>query len=535
MTQRIAALARGAGLGASILIIGIGCQSIDDMVFAPARLRIENAPIELSETSGAVSLELELSEPSEVPVSLAYRGQGLEAQDDCQPADFSVPEGSVTFPSGATRATVDLWILDDDRAEIDERFRLVLEPTDTERGIEPTEIEIRILDDDRTEIIDALDDFNVAPGAGADQSARLQEALDAAGAAGRGVVLLAPGDYQIGGVTLTPGTTLSGRGAHLHRPDAMPQDTITLFARHAGDADSSMTLIEGLSIDGNRDAQGPFRNKELDDAHLISIDAEANQPGRLRVAVEDVNLSQGTASGILIGPNSEATLCRVQAGELWRDAITLRGGGSSLRIQELDATVSEGTTGLWLGGDPTGYGGTRHINVELENARFATGDVEIEAFDGSRVALQGLTMLEPPFRLLAPDSEVKIADSVLYMGLPDGRHNAWRVPHDVEVSTSTVVVAERAVDGDEEEGDRTLSPVSVYWELEGSGVAPPGPHLLRFRECRFEAANDVEPSDTVYAVDSPTEGGSIVIEGSTLGPRFADFFAPGCQDCSLEP
>ena len=157
---------------------------------------------------------------------------------------------------------------------------------------------------------------------------------------------MAPGDYEIHGVSLTPGTTLSGRGASLHRLAHAPDDSALLAVAYAGTGDSLPTLIEGVTLDGRRDQQVDYRAGEGNDAHLLSLAADAGRPNRLRASIESVTLDEATGSGVFIGPESDVRLCRLRGSNLWRDIVTLRGGGSSLDVRELDASASVGTTGV---------------------------------------------------------------------------------------------------------------------------------------------------------------------------------------------
>jgi len=56
-----------------------------------------------------------------------------------------------------------------------------------------------------------------------------------------------------------------------------------------------------------------------------------------------------------------------------------------------------------------------------------------------------------------------------------------------------------------------------------------------FDQCRFDAAADVRPIDTVYGVQSPGPGGTIVVRGSVIGARLSGWLAPNCVGCSVEP
>lgn len=517
-------------LGLALLLCACGPQ--DDLVFRVRTFELVGEPLVLAEGQGAASVTLRLARPANRSLSAIYQVEKLEAQDDCRQPDFELASGRVTWPAGETEARIEVYVGDDDLAETDERFQITLVDADTSAPIVPGSSLVVIRDDDNGGILNARTEYGVEPGRSDDQAAALQAALDRAGAIGRGVVLLAPGDYQISHVSIPAGTTLSARGARWHRPAMSPADTVSVAFAYAGSVDSAATLVEGLSIDGQRNLQGPYQDSELIETNFIAVRGDAEQAGRARATVESLTGDDGTASAVYVGPNADVDVCHLAASNMWRDALTLRGGGSSLRVRGLDAIASDGTTGMWLGAYEPGYQGTHHIDVDVEDARLGTGDVEIEALQGSRVVLRRLSMTESPLRLVAPESQVRIFDSVLVSGIPSVLHNFWESPYDVEVTGTTLIAAETADDGVPfSEADRTLATTSVQWLSAPTGAAP---HLL-FDHCRFDRAANVEDSDDVYAVSSPTGYGAIEVRASTLGPGFKDWFAPGCVGCVVDP
>jgi hypothetical protein len=534
MVSDVRVVLRRAMLG-SVGMIACACGSQDDVVFQTFEFELDAAPVVVREGAGVVEIPVRLVRAPTRPISATYRVLKLDAQNDCQVPDFTAASGSVTWAPGTAEARVEVYIGDDELAEIDERFQIVLEDVSGAVVERPPAVTVVIQDDDRTSIVDARAEFGVEPGAASDQAALLQAAMNRAGTSGRGVVLLAPGEYTISSVSIVPGTTLSARGVRWHRPPSSPSNTITLRASHTGALDSPPTLVEGLFIDGHRDEQGPQADTERE-AHLTRWEATPDQPGRLRATIEDMGARDATASAIYVGTGAQVSVCRLSASDVRRDAITLRGGGSSLRLRYLDATATLATTGLWLGAFDAGYQGTYVIDVEVEDARFGTGDVEIDAAPGSTVTVRRLSMTQAPFRLRAPDSTIRISDSVLVVGVPSERHNYWAIPHDVEISGTTLIAAEQGDDGEElPDADRQVFAASVRWGYGTLDPPAPGTHRLLFDRCRFEKAADVEATDTVYAVANPTAGGTVLVRSSSFAGDVAGWFAPGCKDCQIEP
>jgi hypothetical protein len=526
---------RGPAIAATsfLALASWGCSASTDLVFQVHAVSLDAQPVHVREGTGVWRAPIRLATPAREAVSADFELRALEAQDTCQQPDFAAARGTVEWAPGSIEAGVEIWIDDDDLAETDERFAIDLQWRKGATG--SAELDVVIDDDDRTALVDASG-FGIEPGKGSDQSAAIQSALDTA-AAGRGVVVMAPGDYEVTSVSIAPGTTISAKGATWHRPPSSPADTITLRLRAGGASDHpSPVLIEGLSIDGRRDAQGEFRNYELGEAHLISIDPDPALVAQQRVSLEDTTLRDGTGDGVGLGPNVDAIVCGLHGTDVWRDLLSLRGGGSRLRARDVDASGHEGTTGVWFGPKTKGHDGTLFFDLEAEDIRLATGDLELDAHDGSRAVLRRITMTRPPLHVTAPDATVRISDSVLQVGIPVSRQNYWFVPHDVEVTRTTLSASIRIGESDELPTDaQTLILADVRWSLTEGDPPIPGEHRLVFDQCRFDAASDVRAIDTVYGVQSPGPGGSIVLRGGELGPRLAGWLAPNCVGCSIEP
>jgi hypothetical protein len=495
------------------------CAPLIDEVFLPLPLE-PTAPFEVREGAGIIELPLRLARARDRDFSLAYQLVGLEAQDGCQNPDFGAADGRVEWRAGDLEATIQIWVADDDLAERDERFELRLEAAADAASNQ----QVVILDNDRTALLDART-FGVSPGAAGDQSAPLQAALDHAAELGRAVLLMAPGDYEISSVRLRPGTTLSAHGAHWRRPAFSAADVVSLRVEHAGEAPSAGSLVEGLSIDGRRDEQGPYREHERQDAHLVKLSGDPKAGGVLRVELAGVALTSGTGSGLLVGPGSDVTVCGLRASELWRDALTMNGGASQLKLRDFDATASQGT-GLWLGVREAGFADSRRIDVEAEDIRVGAGDVEIEVSDDSRVSLQRLTMTAPPFRLDAPGGSVRIEDSVLMLG--PSPQNQWGVLRDVEIVGSVFVASEPV-----ERDGLPRSALSLTGQRLYPGAETEGAKRVALTDCRFELSPSEPSGSAVYALENLDPETSVVVTSSTLGAGFTDWFAADCSGCAL--
>jgi hypothetical protein len=519
---------RAAALGTLLL----ACGEVDDRVFSPLTI-VENSPLFVVEGTRVVEVPLRLSGSHEHRVVAHFRAIADEAQNDCQVPDFEAAERRVEWAPGQDEVTVSVYVGEDEVAETDERFLLEIEPVEGLAAARATRFEVVIGDNDRTALIDAAA-RGVVPGRSNDAAPELQGILDDAASFGRAVIVMAPGEYEISTVRLPPGTTLSGRGVTWRRPPASAPDAVSLRLEHLGPDASLPSLVEGLAIDGRRDAQGPYRDRERQDAHLVALLGDAGGGGRMLATLEGLALSSGTGSGVKIGSEVDVSLCRLSANELWRDAITATGGGTRVRIRGVDATATEGT-GLWLGPRELGFQDSLVMDAEVEDVLIGAGDVEIEATSGSTVIVRRLTMTRPPFRLEGLDGVVRIADSVLMVGVPSELHNHFGLPHDVEISGTTLIASETPYQSEPADAQRTFAAVWTTAEVVAPSPPAAGPGRLVFDGCRFEIAGDVEADDVVYAVESGLSDFAIMLRGTTLGSGFADWFSPECAGCTREP
>jgi hypothetical protein len=527
MTLRAGAIGAIGAIGTLLC----ACGEVDDRVFTP--LAIEQSPVlSVAESIGVVRVPVRLTGNHEGRVTARFRAVADEAQNDCQTTDFDAAEGTVEWAPGQIEATVQVLVGEDALAETDERFLLEIEPVEGLPAVNPVRLEIVIIDNDRTALIDATE-RGVRPGAPSDQAAELQTVLDEAEGFGRAVVVMARGDYEISSVRLPAGVTLSARGVRWFRPPASAVDVVSLRVEHVGAENSAPSLVEGLFVDGRRDEQGPYRDKERENAHLVAAHGDAERGGRILATLERLDLRSGTGSGVKIGSDADITLCRLTASELWRDAITATGGATKVRIRGVDSTATEGT-GLWLGPRELGFEDSLVMDAEVEDVVIGAGDVEVEATAGSVVTLRRLKMTRPPFRLDALDGIVRIADSVLVLGLSHEGHNHFGPTHDVVITATTIVASEMPGDPNAGEAARTFSAVSIVPEAVAPSPQAPGPHSLLFDGCRFEIASDVEADDVVYAVESGIDDLAVTLSTTTLGSGFADWFAPECPSCAVE-
>ena len=542
----------GALLGVALLA---GCGTDSDTVFYPLSVEFDSPSSSASEGTESASVAVRLNAPSEVTVTVEYAVRDVSASghDACNTRDYTLDAGTLEFSPGSTSAVLELRHLDDDTAEIDEELAIELSRVEGARLGPLDQHRHTILDDDRELLVDVRADFDARGDGQVDDTASLQAALDRAQLSSAAVLVLPAGVYRVTSLDLPPGVALYGYGASLLRAPDQSTDAQLLRLTHSSDDDSALTLVQGLTFDGNREAQGAFTDWQYQESDLFSVSANAARTGRVRLVAEDLAFENTGGNGLLLGANTDSSVCQLRGDEVFTDVLKLGGGNSKLEAREVTATGTVGTTSIAITGQAPGYEGSHTVDVTLEDISLANGDLEIDVRDASNVVARRVVVNEAPFFLRAVRSSVRVSDSSLAIGPPLYRFNRIVAPHDVRFDHSQFTlreISERTVI--EPEDDRELVLFGVTWDDVDHAFEAGEPdtlveqlsgQALRFDDCEFRIGSDVEPSDTSYVAGTAMSGdGSatstdnrILINGGSVDHAFDAVFTPGACDCEYTP
>lgn len=529
-----------------------GCGTDSDTVFYPLSVEFESATSASPEGTETARVNVRLNAPADVSVSVDYAVRDVTASghDACGTRDYALESGTLEFEPGTTTAALDLKHLDDDLAEMDEQLVIELSSPEGARLGALVQHEHTITDDDRELLVDVRADFDAQGDGDVDDTAAVQAALDRAALSSAAVLVFPPGVYRVTSLELPAGLSLYGYGATLRQAPDQAENAQLLRLAHTGDDDSALTLVQGLHFDGNRDAQGEFTDWQYQESDLFAASAAPARSGRLRLVAEDLTFENTGGNGLLLGPNTDSSVCQLQGNEVFTDLLKLGGGNSRLEARQIQAAGSVGTTSIAITGQLQGYDAQSTVEVTLEDITLADGDLEIDVRDESSVVARRVTVHEAPFYLRAVRSSVRISDSSLALGPPLYRFNRIVAPHDVVFDHSQFTLretSERTVT--EPEADRELVLFGVTWDdidhafAEGESdalVERLSGQTLRFDDCEFQVGPDVEPTDTTYVAGNAPDAGDgennrILINGGSIDPAFDAVFGPGACDCEHTP
>lgn len=352
---------------------------------------------------------------------------------------------------------------------------------------------------------------------GLDDTEAIQAAVDAAVAQGGGEVLFLPGTYEISSVDVEAGLILEGKGTVLHKVEQAGKWARTFTTQNALWAeigDSRPLVFRGLSFDGNRQNQGPYRAYELEQQHAIFLAADG--PGRLVAMVEDCHFRDGVADAISVYTNVSATISRCSATDVFRGGITVTGGNTTVQVTDFRSGGEVHATGVDVEVDGLGYGGSKQVWMTMDGV-LLEGDFDVALSEGSTFLGNNIRSYPGPFTLNGRDSRVRISNSVFGVGKTLGSSNRVVYPHDVSLSDCTFV----PVPGDTVPAGTSIDALNIYFNTSMSGLTG---QRMRLTDCIFVAGAEVEPEDRVTAIRlqavATGDDNRLMIRGGDIGAGF---------------
>jgi len=353
-----------------------------------------------------------------------------------------------------------------------------------------------------------------------DDTETVQAAIDAVGKTG-GTLLFPPGTYLVTSVGLHTGVRYLGYGATVKRPAKQGKWIRTFNAakhgyRYSGDDDSRPITIEGLTFDGNRTAQGDYRQYQLEQAHLLFLAADPKRSGRLRVRILNCHFQNAVADAISLYTNVDAQIVNCTARDCFRGGLTVTGGYSRIQVQNFRADGKVHPTGIDVETDGPGFGGSKKIEMTLNGLLLPDGDFDIGVSDGS-VVLGTNILARAPFNMYALDSMVRISNSVFGVGRFSGTGNRIVHPGDVTFQNCRF-----RIDG-KSDADKTSkwAAIHVYWNLSNGTTTN---QSLKLLDCDFEVASGIAQRDTTYAIysegDRSDRHNRLLVDGGHIPSAF---------------
>lgn len=362
-------------------------------------------------------------------------------------------------------------------------------------------------------------DFGARGDGVSDDTAAIQAAIDSVAKRG-GTLRFPPGTYLVTSVGLRPGVRYVGYGATIKRPVKQGKWIRSFNAAkpgflYSGDEDSAMLTIEGLTFDGQRIVQDEYRKYQLEQAHLLFLQADPKRAGRLRARILNCQFQDCVADAISLYTNVDVQIINCTARDCFRGGITITGGHSRIQVVNFTAHGKVHPTGIDVEVDGAGFGGSHRIELTLNGLMLPDGDFDVGVHDGSVVLGTNITA-RAPFNLYARDASVRISNSEFGIGRYSGTGNRIVHPSDVTFQNCRF-----RIDGESNDEASKWAAIHVYWNLsQGRQIN----QSLRLLDCDFEVGPDIAKQDTTYAIycegDVAERKNRLLVDGGRIPASF---------------
>ena len=257
--------------------------------------------------------------------------------------------------------------------------------------------------------------FGCKPNDGLEDTQALQKAIRYSFKNKIDTIFVPKGEYILNSVNIHPGQIFLGEegSQFIKVPNAGKWSRMftTQKTQHLGDEDSDRIEFHNLNFDGNKDKQGAYKKYELQQQHLIFIDGNKKQKGRVRALVKNCHFKNSVADAISIYCNADVKVQDCSAYNVFRGGVVLTGGHSKLSVINFKAGGEDDVTGVDIEIDGKGFRDSYKTEVYFKDI-FLEGDFDVNmpkdgVFTGDNIQVTG-----PGFFLLAKDNgKVNIKNS----------------------------------------------------------------------------------------------------------------------------
>jgi Pectate lyase superfamily protein len=424
----------------------------------------------------SATIDIRSKTPPNVDIAIdLIIGSGTARIDDrATGRDLTVPSSAI-LKAGSERLLLDVVVRNDEIRELDESRKITVVRKSDKAFI--ATLTITIVDDDRKLIVDVRE-MGATGNGSTDDTFAIQRAIDTVYEAGGGVVRFPIGIYLVTSVKVRAGITFLGEGGIVKRPPMQGKWVRTFNTDtdpYKGDEMSPPLVIQGMIFDGNRQAQSEYRNYELEQAHMVMLQADVTSHGQLRAYVDQTTFLDGVADGLSIYTNVNAVVTDSFARDVFRGGLVVGGGNTDVVVDGFTTKGPDLPTGIDFEIDGPGYGGSLTVRAKLSNLDIdADFDIGVGNSVGSTITVDRLTMHHGPFTSYTPNAKVLIKNSTLHFGGSDV-FNRIVFPFDLTIANSRVVVSP--------DSSQPFAAVDVWFGHREFEEQPPG--VLTFRDVTF--------------------------------------------------
>jgi hypothetical protein len=257
--------------------------------------------------------------------------------------------------------------------------------------------------------------YGIVPNSGADQTETIQQLFDKYRTVGS--FFFPNGTYIVESLDIYEGIHIQGEDNTWFVKSASSgkwsRMLNTLKYCHKSIYGDRPIIIDNVNFDGNLKEQGEYKKYQLEHQAMMFITGNPKIPNKLKIEIRNCEFKNGVADAISIWKNVDAVIDSVTVTDVFRGAITITGGYTSVRASHVVAGGTLHKTGVDIEVDANGYGGTKATNVHFSDF-VLDGDFDVGAIDGGTLLCERIKVLGPPFNIYGQDGSIEIRDSEIH-------------------------------------------------------------------------------------------------------------------------
>lgn len=266
-----------------------------------------------------------------------------------------------------------------------------------------------------------------------DDSERIQRAMDFCSAQNLPFILKG-GTYLVHDLKLPVGLKVYGNGAIFKKPNlSVPPYNFTVeqmkWERLAeciyttGDTtDSELTVIDGITFDGSCWGMWETPSYAQEQASLLFASATGTKIGKLKLKINNCHFINNVSDGVHIVTNTEVEFSNISSSDCFRAGLTFTGGNSHVTINNYisQSSRTDMNDGIDIEVDSNGYGGTKAINMVINNA-VIDRKFDLSLAPNSTLVATNVIMRKDFYYLYCNSASLTINNSTLIQDTLDGK------------------------------------------------------------------------------------------------------------------
>ncbi len=209
----------------------------------------------------------------------------------------------------------------------------------------------------------------------------IQESIDIAYTNKLDSVIFPEGTYFLKSIKIAPGITYCSFGNTVLKRLPNMAKFARMFDTESGkyltlyNSEPKITRFKNLKFDGNLDEQGPYRNYELQQQHLIMLTSNIKSQNAFKVEIDSCEFYNCVADGVSVRNNMNVTITNSKFTNIFRGGLVVTGGKTIVNCINASFTGKPNYSGVHIEVD--GIGKFEKIEILITNCTFESSKFNV--------------------------------------------------------------------------------------------------------------------------------------------------------------